>query len=181
MQKRSLWDDYFVGYDLDMENIQQDLEIIRKYRNRVAHNKRFTKEDYDYIRKILNKFNRKMASAINNIEERDFAKIDWSVSYRNSLNMISRMMSMVSDEMRQKLGELSKMMTGNMIEVAKSFNISVDQLIPKSTMNTIRQIQEKNTEMQKQLSQVGLNFRQQSGAMLIENDDDEKIDKGSEK
>lgn len=180
MQKRSLWDDYFVGYDLAMENIQQDLEIIRKYRNRVAHNKRFTKEDYDYIRRILNKFNRKMASAINNIEERDFAKIDLSVSYRNSLNMISRMMSMVSDEMRERLGELSRNMSENIKEVAKSFSNSVDSLIPMSTLNTMRQIQEQNAEMLKQLSQVGLKFMEQNEATLTEDDDDEKIDKGSE-
>lgn len=181
MQKRSLWDDYFIGYDLGMENIQQDLEIIRKYRNKVAHNKKFSKEDFDYCRKILNEFNRKMASAINNIEERDFEKVDWRVSYRNSINMISRMMSIVSEGLQEKLNELSESIAGSMAEVVKNLNNSFDQLIPTSTVNAIRQIQEKNAEMVKQISQSNLNSIQQSTFMVTENSEDEKMDKESEK
>lgn len=181
MQKKTLWDDYFVEYDLDMENLQQDLETIRKYRNKVAHNKKFSKEDFEYCRKILNEFNRKMSSAINNIEERDFAEIDWRVSYRNTINMISGMMSIVSEGLQKKLNELAEIMAGSIAEVVKNLNNSYDQLIPVSTLNAIRQIQKKNEEVAKQISQSGLNSIQQSVSMLSENSDEEKLDIDTEK
>lgn len=149
MQKRSLWDDYFVDYGLDMESMQQDLEIIRKYRNKVAHNKKFSKEDYDYSREILNGFNKTLSSAISDIEEHDFAKTDWCVLYKNIVNMISSMMSIISEEMQESFNELSKGMTECMTEMIKSVNDSLKQMIPTSTQNAIKQIQETHEEMVK--------------------------------
>lgn len=52
MQKQLLWDDYFVDYGLGMENMQKDLEVIHKYRNKATDNKKFSKEDYDYSKKF---------------------------------------------------------------------------------------------------------------------------------
>lgn len=173
MQKRSLWDDYFVDYGLNVENMQQDLEIIRKYRNKVAHNKRFSKEDYDYSRKILNDFNKTLSSAISDIEERDFAQTDWRVSYKNTVNMISSMMSIFSEEMRESLNELSKGMIGNMEEMIKSANDSLKQMIPMSAQNVFKQIQEANEEMTKQLSQSFRYITQQSIPQLVEKNDNE--------
>lgn len=180
MQKRSLWDDYFVGYDLGMEDIQQDLETIRKYRNKVAHNKNFSKEDFDYSRKVLNEFNSTLSSAINNIEERDFAKTDWHVLYKSATNMISRMMGILGEEIQESLNELSKSMAGSMSEMAKSVNNSLDQLFSVPTQNALRQIQEKNEEIVKQLSQSSLKFTQPNIPKLLDNSDDGEIDKERE-
>ena len=180
MQKRSLWDEYFIGYDLGMGNIQKDLETIRKYRNKVAHNKNFSKEDFDYCRKILNEFNSTLSYAINNIEERDFAKTDWNVLYKSVTSMISRMMGMISEEIQESLNELSKSMTGSITEMAKSVNNSLDQLFPASTQNVLRQMQEKNDEIVKQLGQSCLKLAQQSIPKLSENSDGGETDKESE-
>jgi len=175
MQKRSLWDDYFVGYGLDIENIQQDLETIRKYRNKVAHNKKFSKEDYDYSREILNSFNNTLSSAIREIEMRDFAQTDWRVSYKNTVNMISSMMNIISEEMQESLDELSKSMAGCMEEMIKSVNDSLKQMIPMSTQNVFKQIQEANEEMTKQLSQSFRQISQQSMSRIVEKNDGEKV------
>jgi len=175
MQKRSLWDDYFVDYGLDVENMQQDLEIIRKYRNKVAHNKKLSKEDYDYSRKILNGFNKTLSSAINDIEERDFAQTDWRVSYKNTVNMISSMMSIISEEMQESLNELSKSMTGCMEEMIKSVNDSLKQMIPMSTQNIFKQIQESNEVMTRQLSQSFRHITQQSMPRRVEKRDNQGI------
>lgn len=174
MQKRSLWDDYFLDYDLGMENIQQDLEVIRKYRNKVAHNKKFSKEDYDYCKKILNDFNRKLSSAINDIEERDFAKTDWRISYRNTINMVSRMMIIVNEGVQEKLNELSETMAGCMGEMAKGVSNSLNQLIPLSTHNVLKQMQETNEEMVKQINQSFRNLAQVSIPNFTESIDDKK-------
>lgn len=107
MQKRSFWDDYFVDYGLDVENMQQDLEIIRKYRNKVAYNKKFSKEDYNYSRKILNGFNKTLSSAI-----------------KNTVNMISSMMSVISEEMQ----ESNEVMTR---QLSQSFRHITQQGMPQ--------------------------------------------------
>ncbi len=175
MQKRSLWDDYFVDYGLDIENMQQDLENIRKYRNKVAHNKKFSKEDYDYSREFLNSFNNTLSSAIREIEKRDFAQTDWRVSYKNTVNMISSMMNIISEEMQENLDELSKSMAGCMKEMIKSVNDSLKQMIPMSTQNVFKQIQEAHEEMTKQLSQSFRYITQQSMPKLVEKNVNEVI------
>lgn len=173
--EKVIWDDYFVDYGLDVENMQQDLEIIRKYRNKVAHNKKFSKEDYDYSRKILNGFNKTLSSAINDIEERDFAQTDWRVSYKNTVNMISSMMSVISEEMQESLNEFSKSMTGCMEEMIKSVNDSLKQMIPMSTQNIFKQIQESNEEMTRQLSQSFRHITQQSMPKRVEKSNNQGI------
>lgn len=175
MQKRSLWEDYFVDYGLDMESMQQNLETIRKYRNKVAHNKKFSKEDYDYSREVLNGFNKTLSAAISDIEERDFAKTDWRVSYKNMVNTISSMMSIISEEMQESLNELSKGMTECMTEMIKSVNDSLKQMIPTSTQNAIKQIQETHEEMVKQFGQSLKYISQQSKPRMLEKNDDEKV------
>ncbi len=171
VQKRSLWDDYFVDYGLDIENMKQDLENIRKYRNKVAHNKKFSKEDYDYSRKLLNSFNKTLSSAISNIEERDFAHTDWRVSYKNTVNMISNMINIISEEMQESLDALSKSMAGCMEEMIKSVNVSLKQMIPMPTQNIFKQIQENNEEMTKQISQSFRYIAQQSMPQMVEKND----------
>lgn len=153
MQKRPLWDDYFVDYGLSIENMQQDLETIRKYRNKVAHNKKFSKEDYDYCKKILNDFNKTLSSAISNIEERDFVRTDWRVSYKNTINMLSSMMSLINEEIQDSLSEWSKGMTECMEKMTKSLRDSLNQMVPESSQNALKQIQKNNAEMFKQINQ----------------------------
>lgn len=169
MQKRSLWGDYFVDCGLDIEDMQKNLDIIRKYRNKVAHNKKFSKEDYDYIRKILNGFNKTLSSAISDIEERDFAKTDWRVSYKNIISMIN----IINEEMQESLNELSKSMTGCMEEMIKSMNDSLKQMIPIPMQNFFEQIQDNSEAMAKQLSQNLSNLTQQSMPQLVEKNDNE--------
>lgn len=171
VQKRSLWDDYFVDYGLDIENMKQDLENIRKYRNKVAHNKKFSKEYYDYSRKLLNSFNKTLSSAISDIEERDFAQTDWRVSYKNTVNMISNMMNIISEEMQEGFDALSKSMAGCMEEMIKSVNVSLKQMIPMPTQKIFQQIQKNNEEMTKRISQSFRYIAQQSMPQMVEKDD----------
>lgn len=64
--------------------------------------------------------------------------------------------------------------------MAKSVNNSLDQLFPVSTQNVLRQIQEKNEEIVKQLSQSSLKFTQPNIPKLLDNSDDGEMDKESE-
>lgn len=174
MQKRSLWDDYFVDYGLDMEGIQKELGTIRKYRNKVAHNKKFSKEDYDYCREILNHFNNTLFSAISDIEERDFVQTDWRVSYRNTINMIASMTDIISEEMKESLSQFSQGISECMGEMMKSVNDSLKEMIPISTQNAFKQIQRTNEEMTKNISQNFKYITQQSMPNALEKGDGKK-------
>lgn len=66
-------------------------------------------------------------------------------------------------------------MTECMTEMIKSVNDSLKQMIPTSTQNAIKQIQETHEEMVKQFGQNLKHISQQSKPRMLEKNDDENV------
>ena len=62
----------FFNSKIDIANVEDLIEDIRKYRNEVAHFKFFYKKDYDECRVLINKLNSAIIKAILLTEEKDF-------------------------------------------------------------------------------------------------------------
>lgn len=68
---KSDWERFF-NDKIQLADIKNMIEKIRRYRNNVAHFKFFYKNDYDLCNKLILKFNRAILKAINITEEKDF-------------------------------------------------------------------------------------------------------------
>ena len=66
-EKKSLWDRFFINNtNFDLKEI---LSNIREYRNRVAHNKFITTDEYNLCRKKLDKINSTLKAAIEQLDQ----------------------------------------------------------------------------------------------------------------
>lgn len=69
---KSDWDRFF-NSKVDIDEIEEIIESIRKYRNQIAHFKFFSKSEYIHCEKILRRLNGAIVKAIQITEEKDFA------------------------------------------------------------------------------------------------------------
>ena len=68
--KKTMWEVIFNDInDINIEFSREDIDGIRKIRNKVVHNKEITSEKYDKYKKIINEANEKLKIAIMKIEE----------------------------------------------------------------------------------------------------------------
>lgn len=85
----SIWERYFIKDGIEIENFQKNLEKIRMYRNKVAHNKEFYRDDYIECKGILDKFNQEIIEAIENAVNITFSGTPctgkWFVEYNNNI------------------------------------------------------------------------------------------------
>lgn len=77
----SVWDKYFINENIFIKDIRENLESIRKYRNKVAHNKEFSKQDYEICNILLSEFISSIQKAIENIPDINLNQII-SISHR---------------------------------------------------------------------------------------------------
>lgn len=68
---KSDWERFFSD-KIDVSEIEQVIEEIRKYRNSAAHFKSFSKKDYSDCSLLIQKLNRAVLNAIRITEEKDF-------------------------------------------------------------------------------------------------------------
>lgn len=83
---KSLWDRFFTK---EIDDIQDDLSNIRKYRNKLSHNKQFYNEDYKDFSNKIKSINIKIISAISNVNEKDIDDkfiLESSAAYNNLYN-----------------------------------------------------------------------------------------------
>lgn len=94
---KSDWERFFSD-KIDVSEIEQVIEEIRKYRNSAAHFKSFSKKDYSDCSLLIQKLNRAVLNAIRITEEKDFS--DKNLAYlKQSLSGISKRI----DEFKQTL------------------------------------------------------------------------------
>ena len=74
---RSEWDRFFdkkiTGIDM-----KTSLKTIKEFRNRVAHFKSFSKEDYNSSKKLIRSVNKKVLEAIEMTEKQDLSELYWA-------------------------------------------------------------------------------------------------------
>lgn len=79
-KKVSLWDRYFQSSEMDLQDY---LSNMREYRNKVAHNKFITFEDYDKCTKNLRIINKQLSLAIHNLYSQIYS--EETISYIGTL------------------------------------------------------------------------------------------------
>lgn len=74
MRARSLWESHFssIGNAEDWEN---DVKQIHSTRNKVAHNKKITKEEYKVANENLNRINKNLQKVVLELQEENFTQV----------------------------------------------------------------------------------------------------------
>ncbi len=85
---KSDWDRLFKS-KVDVTSIEKDIDYIRKQRNKVAHSKIFTYEDYKESLKTLNKVEKTINEAIKYTQDKDFSDKNIEV-LRNRIEAMSK-------------------------------------------------------------------------------------------
>lgn len=122
---KSEWDRYFAdrinGFDP-----QEVLELIRKYRNNIAHCKFFYKDDYEKCYNAIEQFDSAIISAIEITEEKDFLDKN-SVALREALAVFVSLIEPFTITFEDSLFKSAKAMIGEFEKIKR--NILPD--IPK--------------------------------------------------
>ncbi len=63
-----LWEHFFGKYK-DLSSVEDDIEYLQEYRNKVMHHKTFTFDEFISVKKRLNKVNKKLEKAIEIMED----------------------------------------------------------------------------------------------------------------
>lgn len=87
---KSDWERFFSS-KIDIDEIEEIIESIRKYRNKIAHFKFFSKSEYTNCEKIMRKLNRAIITAIQITEEKDFASKNYEYMSKALAEPLMRM------------------------------------------------------------------------------------------
>lgn len=173
-QKTPLWDDYFVKYNLGITDIKHDLATMRKYRNKVAHNKKFTKEDCEFCEEFLGNFIQTLETAIINIEERDFEQEDRRIVLKTLAGARTEILPKINLENHQEFMQTMKNIsiqikdkTEGVEDTLKKFDFQVQD----STMEALRQLSRNcdnavrsiNTEVLEQITRTSRSIAKSIG------------------
>lgn len=101
---KSDWERFFSN-KIEIDQIENIIDTIRRYRNSVAHYKFFSKEDYKICNKLINRLNKAILSAICVTEEVDFAKKN-TAALRNALTAFSEKISSIVNPIREAAQKL---------------------------------------------------------------------------
>lgn len=130
----SLWDRFFGEYK-QFKNFKDKIAEIQDYRNRVMHNKRITKDEYDYAKRMLKSINKLLIEAINLLEEDIYTETRLTDVVSAFGNMFSNILSTYTAKwveiMKPALTSFGKVV----IEAAKA-QINVSEVVPKLNMGT---------------------------------------------
>ena len=109
---KSDWERFFSN-KVNISDIQDLIEQIRVYRNRVAHFKFFYKEDYDMCNMVVNRLNIAIVQAIRITEEKDFVEKNYE-----TLIKVMKSISPVLDSFKKHFLEISQKVVDSTITSA---------------------------------------------------------------
>ncbi len=101
INSKSDWDMFFSD-KIDFPNCEEEINEIKRLRNKVAHCKLFPKSDYKRLEYLLTKYNKALDKAIELTYSKDFAK-EYILSVKNTLEQMSYKL----DELFKILQEVS--------------------------------------------------------------------------
>ncbi|GIQ69029.1 hypothetical protein XYCOK13_18530 [Xylanibacillus composti] len=102
-------------------NVDEDIDIIRQTRNKVAHCKELDKVEYREIMKLLNKLIKDIDKAILLTEERDFVHKNQEY-LKNTLSKISDTMKIFTKDFQDTISALLKSFQLSIKEMQKPFD-----------------------------------------------------------
>lgn len=120
---KSDWERFF-NDKIQLTNIKDMIEQIRRYRNKVAHFKFFYKNDYESCNNLIVKLNRAILKAINITEEKDFTEKN-AEALNKALSGILEKLNGILEPIKQAIQQFSpieifKRMLGTQQELAQS-------------------------------------------------------------
>lgn len=119
---KSDWERFF-SCKIEISEIEEMIDEIRRYRNSVAHFKFFYKEDYNRSIKLILKLNSAILEAIKMTEEKDFAEKN-AESLRKALSGITEAMT----EMLKSVREAAlKILESETFQVMKSISTQIKE------------------------------------------------------
>ncbi|HAR86510.1 MAG TPA: hypothetical protein DCR69_12335, partial [Clostridium sp.] len=152
---KSLWNRFF---DDKIDDIQQELDKIREFRNKVAHNKEFYEKEYNSFHKIVQSVIYKIKSAIDDINMKEVN----SQIKKESYSAYSVLYNMKIENAMKQLGEQSKIMqkalgsvsTQSIMRLAEQEKLMQKALGGTGMQNAMEQLGEQSKIMQKALGSV---------------------------
>lgn len=170
-QKTPLWDDYFAKYDLGITDMRHKLAEMRDYRNKVAHSKKFTKEDYELCKESLGSFIKSLEAAIANIEKLDFEQIDRRIVLKTLTGARAEILPKINledyQEFMQTMENISIQIKDKMAGVEdtlKKFDFQVQDSIMESfeqlNRNCDNAVRSINTEVLDQITRTSRSIAQ---------------------
>ena len=145
----SLWERFFKDI-IDINDIQEKLEQIRGYRNRVAHSKDFYKKDYISCKNIIEEVVNKINIAVEEIETKEFYLEDIKESYY-------AYSAFTSIQKAFKVSNPLKQLQEQTAAIQKAFEMS----------NAVKQMQEQTAAIQKafEMSNAVKQMQEQTAAI----------------
>ena len=118
----SLWNRIFKG-KIHIEDIENRLAEIRKYRNIVAHNKLIEYDEFENSRRVIKKFNKEVEKSIIDFEMKEITLVDFK-GIVEAFGVLVKSMNGVQDyvkPMARILGEFALQIKGIIPEVSNEF------------------------------------------------------------
>lgn len=127
-KKVSLWDRYFLSSQMDLKDYLNDM---REYRNKVAHNKFITSEEYEKCTKNLKIINKQLSLAINNLYSQVYSEETWSyigTLLSTAFSEFFKNNSAIFDAVQQSLSTLGKIYSEISDSLTKNFRQSISNI-----------------------------------------------------
>lgn len=107
LEPKSNWERFFTQIDIlknvSSEGLEKDWEKLYKIRNKVAHNKLFNKEDYNTLITTIEKVEKKIKNAIDNIDKVDVPEEQKETVAKTALNNTS-VSSIIASKLDRGIG-----------------------------------------------------------------------------
>lgn len=110
---KSDWERFF-NDKIQLADIKNMIEKMRRYRNNVAHFKFFYKGDYNSCNKLIQKLNRAILAAIKITEEKDFTEKN-AEALKKALSGFSEKLNEILEPIKQAIQKFSPIETFNKI------------------------------------------------------------------
>jgi len=122
----SLWDRFFLKYK-QFSDFHEQIETLRPMRNKVMHNKRLKKEEYEQTKKKLNFLNKKLEEAITIIEDDLYTEI-------NLTNVVSAFGKLLSSILGPSLETWTEQMSSALASFGK---LAIEAATPQMKFSEI--------------------------------------------
>lgn len=158
MRPCSLWERNFemLGKQSKWE---KQIHEIHDLRNKVAHSKKITKEEYKSINKKLNKLNHDLNEAIIKIQDKDFENVDYVDILSNFALTIGKMTQKIlaNYDFSKVVDGINKVVQDMIIPLREAYSSSINESLEKITTvekidNRILHTQTKKSDINKVLT-----------------------------
>lgn len=133
----SLWEKY-INPSIKMDELSNDIESIRKYRNKVAHSKSFKEKDYIACKKLLTKVINEVDQAMDRVEKQEFTDIQ-HINLISTFTVLQESMQQIGEMVQSSLGESLKQISEVISKGMSGYNFRMQDTLQQLS-ESIKQI-----------------------------------------